>query len=73
MTLVFEKMKILIFFLFLFPTFNISSLAHIKGTFSTEKDAGKKSLELGCHGTHKNKGKLLPCENEKELHRYLRN
>ena len=44
----------------------------MKGTFSTEKEAEKKSLTLGCVGTHKNQDKWLPCENEKELHRYLR-
>ena len=44
----------------------------MKGTFSSEKNAEKKSLELGCIGTHKNKDKWLPCENEKELHKYLR-
>ena len=44
----------------------------MKGTFSTEKDAEKESLELGCQGIHKNQDKWLPCKNEKELHRYLR-
>ena len=42
----------------------------MKGTFSSEKDAEKESLELGCEGIHKNQDKWLPCENEKELHRY---
>ena len=44
----------------------------MRGTFSSEQEAEKKSLELGCVGTHKNQDKWLPCENEKELHRYLR-
>ena len=44
----------------------------MKGTFSTQKEAEKKSLELLCVGTHKNQDKWLPCENEKELHKYLR-
>ena len=44
----------------------------MKGTFSTEKEAEKKSLELGCVGIHKNQDKWLPCENENELHKYLR-
>ena len=73
MTFVFREIKILSFFFFLFLNFNLSSPAHVKGTFSTEKKAAEKSLELGCVGTHKNKGKWLPCENEKELHKYLRN
>ena len=44
----------------------------MRGTYSSEQEALKKSLELGCIGTHKNQDKWLPCENEKELHKYLR-
>ncbi len=69
---VFRNFKIPIMFFYLFLNLNYFSYAHIKGTFSSEKNAAKKSLELGCIGTHKNKGKWLPCENEKELHKYLR-
>ena len=72
MTFVFKKIKTLTFLFFIFINLNFSSFAHMKGTFSTEKEAEKKSLELGCVGTHKNQDKWLPCENEKELHRYLR-
>ena len=72
MTFVFEKIKILTFFFFIFLNFNLSSNAHMSGTFSTEKEAKKKSLELGCVEVHKNQDKWLPCENEKELHKYLR-
>ena len=72
MTFVFKKIKILTFFFPLVINFNFSSNAHMKGTFSTEKEAEKKSIELGCVGIHKNQDKWLPCENEKELHRYLR-
>lgn len=69
---VFRNFKIPIMFFYLFLIFNSFSYAHIQGTFSSDKNAAKKSLELGCIGTHKNKGKWLPCENEKELHKYLR-
>ena len=48
------------------------SHAHIRGTFSSEKEAKNRSLELGCEGIHKNQDKWLPCKNEKELHIYLR-
>ena len=72
MTFVFKKIKTLTFLFFIFINLNFSSYAHMKGTFFTEKEAEKKSLELGCVGTHKNQDKWLPCENEKELHRYLR-
>lgn len=63
------------FFIFLFLislNFNNYSYAHMRGTFSSAKDAKNKSLELGCQGIHKNKDKWLPCKNEKELHLYLR-
>ena len=73
MTFVFEKIKIFTLFFFIFLNFNLYSNAHMKGTFSTEKEAEKKSIELGCVGIHKNQDKWLPCENEKELHKYLRN
>ena len=39
----------------------------MSGTFSTEKEAKKKSLELGCVEVHKNQDKWLPCENEKRI------
>ena len=68
----FKNIKIFTFFFFFFLNFNLSSHGHMKGTFSTEKDAEKESLELGCDGIHKNQDKWLPCENEKELHKYLR-
>ena len=68
----FVKIKTLTFLFFIFLNFNLSSNAHMKGTFSNEKDAEKESLELGCEGIHKNQDKWLPCKNENELHRYLR-
>ncbi len=72
MTFFLKKIKILTLLFSLFLNFNLHSYAHMKGTFSLEKDAQKKSLELGCIGIHKNQDKWLPCENEKELHKYLK-
>ena len=68
--LLYLKPFIVLFFLSL----NLSdySHAHMKGIFSSEQDALKRSLELGCEGIHKNQDRWLPCENEKELHKYLR-
>ena len=63
------------FFILLFLSllnFNNYSLAHMRGTFLSEEDAEKKSLELGCEGIHKNQDRWMPCKNEKELHIYLR-
>ena len=67
-----RNLKLFIIFFFLTLNFNNFSHAHMRGTFSSEQDALKRSLELGCVGTHKNQDKWLPCENEKELHKYLR-
>ena len=72
MTLISKKIKTLTFLFFIFINLNFSSYAHMKGTFSKEKEAKKKSFALGCVGIHKNQDKWLPCENEKELHKYLR-
>jgi len=72
MTLIFRKIKVLTLFIFISLNFNSYSHAHMKGTYSTEQDALKKALELGCKGRHKNQEKWLPCKNEKELHKYLR-
>ena len=72
MTFVFKKIKTFSLLLFIFLNFNSYSHAHMRGTFSSEQEAEIRSLELGCDGIHKNQNKWLPCENEKELHRYLR-
>ena len=66
-----KSLKVLCYFFLLFFNFNFYSIAHMKGTFSSEQEALTKSLELGCNGTHKNMDKWLPCENEKELHKFL--
>ena len=67
-----RNLKFFIFLSFLSLNFNNHSYAHMKGTFSSEQEAKNKSLEIGCEGIHKNKGKWLPCKSEKELHMYLR-
>ena len=72
MHIVLRYLKFFIFLFFLSLNFKNYSNAHMKGTFSSEKEAKNKSLEIGCEGIHKNKGKWLPCKSEKELHMYLR-
>ena len=72
MQIVLNNLKFLIFLLFLSLNFNNYSIAHMRGTFSSEQEAIKRSLEIGCEGIHKNQDKWLPCKNEKELHMYLR-
>ena len=67
-----RNFKFFIFLFFLSLNFYSYSHAHMRGTFSSEQEAEIRSLELGCDGIHKNQNKWLPCENEKELHRYLR-
>ena len=72
MTLIFKKIKTFTFIFLIFINLIFSSKAHMKGTYDTRQEAEKKSFQLGCGGIHKNQDKWLPCENEKELHRYLR-
>ena len=72
MYIVLRYLKFFIFLFVLSQNFSDYLHAHIKGTFSSEKEALKRSLELGCEGIHKKKDKWLPCKNEKELHKYLR-
>ena len=66
------NLKSFIFLFFLSLNLSDYSHAHMKGIFSSEEDALKRSLELGCKGIHKNQDRWLPCKNEKELHKYLR-
>ena len=72
MHIVLRNLKLFILLFLLSLNFKSFSNAHVRGTFSSAEDAKKKSLELGCEGIHKNLDKWLPCENEKELHIYLR-
>ena len=67
-----RNLKIVIFLFFFSINFNNFLHAHLRGIFSSEQEALKRSLELGCEGVHKNQDKWLPCENEKELHKYLK-
>ena len=69
-----SKLKLinLLFIIFGFNVFNIKLMAHPRGYYSTEGEAKEKAKELGCIGTFKLKKMWMPCENEKELHKYLR-
>ena len=73
MHIILRNFKFFIFLFFLSLNFNSYSHAHMRGTFLTKEEAENRSLELGCEGIHKNKDKWMPCQNEKELHIYLRN
>ena len=70
--IILRNLKLIIFLFFLYLNFNSYTHSHMRGTFSSEQEAEKRSLELGCEGTHKNQDKWMPCKNEKELHIYLR-
>ena len=72
MNIILRNLKLFILFFFLPLNFNFYAHAHMRGKFSSEQDALNRSLELGCEGIHKNQDKWLPCENEKDLHKYLR-
>ena len=72
MRIILRNFKFLIFLFFLSLNYSSYYLAHTRGTFLSEEDAEKRSLELGCEGIHKNQDKWMPCKNEKELHKFLR-
>ena len=72
MIFTFGKFKLLTFLFFIYINLNTYSFSHIRGTYTSKQDALEKSLELDCIGIHKNKDKWLPCQNEEELHKYLR-
>jgi hypothetical protein len=47
-------------------------LAHQKGLYATEAEAAQRAKQLGCAGTHRNAGRWMPCRNEADLHKHLR-
>ena len=46
--------------------------AHPKGIYKSQSEAREQSAELQCEGIHKNGDYWMPCANEKELHKALR-
>ena len=68
------KLKLIniILIVFGFNVINFESKAHLRGKYLTESEAKEKAKELGCSGTFKLKEMWMPCNNEKELHKYLR-
>tara|TARA_Y100000991_G_scaffold188789_1_gene154368 strand:+ start:430 stop:678 length:249 start_codon:yes stop_codon:yes gene_type:complete len=69
-----SKLKLInvLIIIFGFNLTNIDSKAHLKGYYLTESEAKEQAKDLGCNGTFKLKKMWMPCENEKELHKYLR-
>ena len=69
-----SKLKLINVFLIIFGfnLIDIESKAHLRGKYSTESEAKEKAKELGCSGTFKLKEMWMPCQSEKELHKYLR-
>ena len=46
--------------------------AHLKRIYKTQNEARQQAAELQCVGIHKNGDYCMPCANEKELHKALR-
>ena len=68
-----SKLKLINVFIIVGFTFiNIESKAHFRGYYSTAIEAKEKAKDLGCIGSFQLNKMWMPCENEKELHRYLR-
>ena len=69
-----SKLKLINVFLIIFG-FNLIDIelkAHLRGYYSTESEAREKAKDLGCNRTFKIKKMWMACENEKELHKYLK-
>jgi hypothetical protein len=47
--------------------------AHPQGFEPTQEAAEQRARELGCEGTHRNRGRWMPCKDEAHLHQELRN
>ena len=69
-----SKLKLINVFLIIFGfnSLDIELKAHLRGYYSTESEAKEKAKDLGCIGTFKIKEMWMPCESEKDLHKYLR-
>ena len=73
-TILVSKLKLINIFFIIFGLniFDIELKAHLKGYYLTESEAKEKAKDLGCSGIFKIKEMWMACENEKELHKYLR-
>ena len=69
-----SKLKLINVFLIIFGfnSIDIELKAHLRGNYSNQTEAIEKAKDLGCVGTFQIKDKWMPCESEKELHKYLR-
>ena len=69
-----SKLKLINVFLIVFGVYliDIEAKAHLRGNYLTESEAKEKAKKLGCSGTFKLKEMWMPCQSEKELHKYLR-
>ncbi len=50
----------------------LPGMAHGKGLYATEAEAQQRAAEIGCNSVHENKGRWMPCANERELHQQMR-
>ena len=46
--------------------------AHGKGIYASEAEARTQAEKIGCTEAHQNKGRWMPCANERELHQQMR-
>ena len=47
-------------------------MTHSKGLYATEAEARQRAAAIGCSSVHENKGRWMPCTDERELHQQLR-
>ena len=48
------------------------AFAHNKGLYASQAEAEQRAQQLGCHGTHQNEGRWMPCADEQHMHHHLR-
>jgi hypothetical protein len=51
---------------------SLPAQAHGKGIYASEAEALTQAEKIGCTEAHQNKGRWMPCANERELHQQMR-
>ena len=54
------------------PAMSLPAQAHGKGIYASEAEALTQAEKIGCTEAHQNKGRWMPCANERELHQQMR-
>ena len=55
-----------------YTAMSLPAQAHGKGIYASEAEALTQAEKIGCTEAHQNKGRWMPCANERELHQQMR-